>query len=267
MHSHSLISAFVIHCLDSTISVVSVCKISNLYLVSIAEQASLSITWSQTPKTGFLVTWLNYIVLLNDLLECVCSAAIYKWAAAWQNQQNDLCAQQKLRSAWPSAQSDQSLLCAQWVAKDQSFLQADSKDSDQTGWMSTLISVFAGRKGHCVGFVLLWLKLHVFCYEQTQSNQVWYILILYDFLTSKGSEPPHDKSNKMACGPSEDSDQPGHPPNLIRVFSVCMKKTQVLSYPMSPREDSYQTGQMPRPIWIFAGRTCCFVGFEIRWLI
>ena len=23
-------------------------------------------------------------------------------------------------------------------------------------------------------------------------------------------EPPHDKTNKMACAPSEDSDQPGH---------------------------------------------------------
>ena len=46
-------------------------------------------------------------------------------------------------------------------------------------------------------------------------------------------EPPHDKTNKMACAPSEDSDQPGHPPNLIRVFAVRMKKAQVLSYPLS----------------------------------
>ena len=28
-------------------------------------------------------------------------------------------------------------------------------------------------------------------------------------------EPPHDKTNKMTCAPSEDSDQPGHPPSLI----------------------------------------------------
>ena len=33
----------------------------------------------------------------------------HKWACAWQNQQIDLCAQRKLRSAWASAQSDQSL--------------------------------------------------------------------------------------------------------------------------------------------------------------
>ena len=28
-------------------------------------------------------------------------------------------------------------------------------------------------------------------------------------------EPPHDKTNKMASTPSEDSDQPGHLPSLI----------------------------------------------------
>ena len=33
----------------------------------------------------------------------------------------------------PSEDSDQSLLCVQWVAKDLSFLHADSEDSDQTG--------------------------------------------------------------------------------------------------------------------------------------
>ena len=33
-----------------------------------------------------------------------------------------------------------------------------------------------------------------------------------------------NKTNKMACAPSEDSDQPGHPPRLIRVFAVRMKK-------------------------------------------
>ena len=35
------------------------------------------------------------------------------------------------------------------------------------------------------------------------------------------------------CAPSEDSDQPGHPPCLIRVFVVCIKKAYVLSFPLS----------------------------------
>ena len=34
------------------------------------------------------------------------------WATAWQDQQNDLCAQRKLRSAWASSQSDQSQRCS-----------------------------------------------------------------------------------------------------------------------------------------------------------
>ena len=45
-------------------------------------------------------------------------------------------------------------------------------------------------------------------------------------------EPPHDKTNKMACAPSEGSDQPGLTPSLPRVFAVRMKKAWVLSYPM-----------------------------------
>ena len=33
-------------------------------------------------------------------------------------------------------------------------------------------------------------------------------------------ELTHDKTNKLTCAPSEDSNQPGHPPSLIRVFAV-----------------------------------------------
>ena len=36
------------------------------------------------------------------------------------------------------------------------------------------------------------------------------------------------KNNKMTYAPSKDSDQPGHPPSLIRVFGVRMKKHWVL---------------------------------------
>ena len=80
-----------------------------------------------------------------------------KWATTWQNQQNE-CA--------PSEDSDkpgrppvwsESSLCAQEVAKDPSFPQADSEDSDQTGRMPRLIWVFAGRTV-IVGFVMLRLK-------------------------------------------------------------------------------------------------------------
>ena len=58
-HPRSLISAFVARCLDSIIPLVSISEISSLYLASVAEQAGLSLTWLQTPKTGFLVTRLT----------------------------------------------------------------------------------------------------------------------------------------------------------------------------------------------------------------
>ena len=37
------------------------------------------------------------------------------------------------------------------------------------------------------------------------------------------------------CAPSENSDQPGHLPSLIRVFAVHMKKAWVPSYPLSAK--------------------------------
>ena len=37
---------------------------------------------------------------------------VHLWAASWQNQQNGMCAQWRLRSEWASVQSDQSLRCA-----------------------------------------------------------------------------------------------------------------------------------------------------------
>ena len=59
-HPRSLISAFVVPCLDSIIPPLAIAKISSLQLFCVAEQAGLSLIWSQTPKTGFLVTRLNY---------------------------------------------------------------------------------------------------------------------------------------------------------------------------------------------------------------
>ena len=50
------ICPFVVRCLDSIIPLVSISKISSLYLASVAAQAGSSLTWSQTQKTDFLVT-------------------------------------------------------------------------------------------------------------------------------------------------------------------------------------------------------------------
>ena len=71
----------------------------------------------------------------------------------------------------------------------------------------------------------------------------WYPLLSRPMILSQGKflfrgliilyEPEHNKTYKMAWAPSKDPDQPGHPPSLIRVFTVCMKKALVLSYPLN----------------------------------
>ena len=79
-------------------------------------------------------------------------------------------------SAWQSPVWTESLLCIQWVAKDPSFLHADSEDSDQIGRMPSLIWVFAGRTYHFLGFVVHWLKwerIGIPCHEK---GEVWDML-------------------------------------------------------------------------------------------
>ena len=52
-HTRSLISAFVVRCLDSIISLDSIAEISRLQLASVAAQAGLCLAWSETPEDTF----------------------------------------------------------------------------------------------------------------------------------------------------------------------------------------------------------------------
>ena len=69
------------------------------------------------------------------------------------------------------------------------------------------------------------------------------------------------------CAPSKDSDQPGHPPSLIRVFAVHMKKAWVLGYPLSAQRrlwSSWMDAQADLSLhWVHSQ----FVGFVTRRLI
>ena len=153
-----------------------------------AEQAGLNLTWSHTPKTGFLITRLILCLLATIYYFTYTLTKVWKTKTEWIEKSMSrcrhrflvirilyvyrikhlsclmtkptkwLCPRRRLRSAWASAQSDQeSLLCVQWVDKGPSFLQADSEDSDQTGWIPRLIWVFLGRTCHFVGFDMRWL--------------------------------------------------------------------------------------------------------------
>ena len=76
-------------------------------------------------------------------------------------------------------------------------------------------------------------------------------------------EPPHDKTNKMAFAPSEDSDQPVHLLSLIRVFAV----RSMGSWEPNDSEDSDQTERMHRLICVFAGRNGHLFCFVLRRLL
>ena len=75
------------------------------------------------------------------------------------------------------------------------------------------------------------------------------------------------QNQQTDCVPREDSDQPEHPPSLIRVFAVLSMGSKGPKFLHADSEDSDQTGRMPRLILVFAGRTCDFVGFVMRRLM
>ena len=77
-------------------------------------------------------------------------------------------------------------------------------------------------------------------------------------------EPSHDKTNKMICASSKDSDQPGLPPCLI---SLQCPHDEAFG-PSLPTKCTAKTDQgMPRLISVLARRTCHFVGFVTQQLI
>ena len=51
---HSLISTFVVRYLDSVKCMLALSKVSRFWLVPVAEQAGLNLTWSKIPEDTFL---------------------------------------------------------------------------------------------------------------------------------------------------------------------------------------------------------------------
>ena len=97
-HWRSLIRIFIICCQDSTIPIDALIKISRLYLVSVAEQASLSLTWFLNSKNRFPcdVAWL----------------VVQKNPSSRENGTYHICEQGKHRWACASVQSCQNFRCS-----------------------------------------------------------------------------------------------------------------------------------------------------------
>ena len=157
-----------------------------------------------------------------------------------------------------------SSLLIPWILHTQSHL---------TTWLRNTVTV-SSHKDICY----LWnirmshlssgLEKRVTQESQVLDRQVWTNGLDPDQTAPQCSfEAPHDKTNKMTCAPSEDSDQPVASAQSDQ-SSLCAQ--WVAEDPMFlhvDSEDSDQTGRMPRLIWVFAGHTCHFVGFLMRLLI
>ena len=121
--------------------------------------------------------------------------------------------------------------------------------NDQTGYEITKLKIKVGMK---------WPKWYEMTWVRNKLGTKWPVTI---WATSW-------QNQQCACAPSEDSDQPGHPPSLIRVFAVRLMGSYIRTQAFFMRTaKTDHTGRMPRLIWVFAGRTCHFVGFVTRRLI
>ena len=180
----------------------------------------------------------------HDIVRNLKQGAGYIWAASCQNEQSD-CA--------PSEDSDQ----PRHPLRTKAFFMRTAK---------TLI-----RLGGCPGWSESSLSAHSFC---------WFCHVVAHMYIIKIIEPPHDKTNKMACAPREDSDQPGHPSSLIGVFAVRMisqgnppvfavrmKKALVLSYPLSAQRRFWPDWADAQADLSLRWAHSHFVGFDMRRII
>ena len=163
------------------------------------------------------------------------------WAASWQNQQNWMCAQRRLRSAWATARSDQSSLSAWRKLGSLAIHWAHSKDSDQTGrtpgWPESSLG-----SHHFVGFVVRWL-----------------IYIRFIIATDLENEQRHDKTNKMSVRPAKIS------LGIRTVWSESSLCAQWVAKGIRfLHADSDQTGWMSRLIWVFAGSSLILLVLSCR---
>ena len=93
--------------------------------------------------------------------------------------------------------------------------------------------------------------------SQTESNfgRISFQIILWKWSLTRKMSRLMTKTNKIARAPSEDPDQPGHPPSLIRDLLSAWRSVRSLATYWVHSEDSDQTGRMPRLISAFAWRT------------
>ena len=99
----------------------------------------------------------------------------------------------------------------------------------------------------------------IFSYHRSQQNAYKKVSFRIKWATSW-------QNQQNDCAPSEDLDQPGHPPCLIRAFAVRMKKGWVLSYPLSAQRRLWSDWADAQADLSLRWAHSHIVGFVMRWL-
>ena len=247
-HPCCLISAFVVHCLDSIIiHTLAKSKISRPKLVSVAEQVGLSRTWSQTPKTGFLVMWLKYSTAVPMFQKLLLQFWNY-WAFEYYNFTRKLhcfdgtniysgCFQAVFRCFGNSLQYF-SKVRSVFVLSAPCFVCQITCDTHGDAHFT-----------HGLGMLSLdnWSKLIVHIV-----GHIWAALW---------------QNQQCGCAPSEDSDQPGHPPSLITVFAVCSMGSSGSKLSSCGQQRLWSDWADAQADLSLRWAHSHFVGFVTRWLI
>ena len=135
------------------------------------------------------------------------------------------------------------------VPLDSLLVWASSEGSGETARMRRLAWTFAARIGD---------KYQI---RLTRSSYSFLVCIMMLQLSCLMTKP-----TKWLCAQPEDSDQPGHPPSLIRVFAVRMKKAWVLSYTLSAQRRLWSDWADARADLSIRWAHSHFVGFVMSWL-
>ena len=113
--------------------------------------------------------WETQILFLHFRNISIKTVWWYIWATSLQNQRNGMCAQQRLRSAWASVQSDQSAMRSMGSLGPQ--LSSCRQRRFCPGWSESLLGA------HAILLVLSWGGSFVRCFLLLGTIELWLAFI------------------------------------------------------------------------------------------
>ena len=127
-------------------------------------------------------------------------------------------------------------------------------------WNSSLVLLFS--LNNFFELEILLISICIYSKWGHTSTNYSIFLLFYDFIWAAIWQ-----NQQNDCAPSDDTDQPGHPLSLIRVFAVRMKKAWVLSYSLSAQRSlrsDWADAQADLSLrWVYSH----FLGFVVSRLI